>query len=358
LLAPVLIPPALRALTLPLRRSATGEVIRESAGAAVRRTAATAGPVLLTVGFAMLILGMVKTMSPAFGGEDARALGVDTVVTAEGTPGLSDAAVAALPGTVFAGLSTSVFVGTAPVDALGVVPGAVPVRGDTSALTDDTAVVADPRWKAGDTLRLTFPDGAVVPLRVAASAPPGTLTTPVLLPRDLVRAHDPSALTLTAYVRGAPPAAVAGLGVLAQDPVAYSSDDDEDQLVWLFVLVMVGMSVGYTSIAVANTLVMATGDRRRDFRVLRLSGATNRQILRMVGAETGLVVLFGTVIGGLVALPALLGIRAALAGQTGVDVRLVVPWPEIGVVVAVCAALALGAALLATRRTLHRVQPR
>jgi putative ABC transport system permease protein len=363
LLAPVLIPPALRALTFPLRRSATGEVVRESAGAAVRRTAATAGPVLLTVGFAMLILGMVKTMSPAFGGEDARALGVDTVVTAEGTPGLSDAAVAAMPGTVFAGLSTSVFAnGSVPLDALGVVPGAVPMRGDASALTDGTVVVADRRWRAGDTLRLTFPDGAVVPLRVAASVEPGTLTTPVLLPRDLVRAHDPSALTLTAYVRGAPPAAVAGavggFGALAQDPVAYSSDDDEDQLVWLFVLVMVGMSVGYTSIAVANTLVMATGDRRRDFRVLRLSGATNRQILRMVGAETGLVVLFGTVVGGLVALPALLGIRAALAGQTGVDVRLVVPWPEVGVVVAVCAVLALGAALLATRRTLHRAQPR
>jgi putative ABC transport system permease protein len=362
LLAPVLIPPALRALTFPLRRSATGEVVRESAGAAVRRTAATAGPVLLTVGFAMLILGMVKTMSPAFGGEDARALGVDTVVTADGTPGLSDAAVAAIPGTVFSGLSTSVFAGKVPLDALGVVPGTAPVRGDASALTGDTAVVADPRWKAGDTLRLTFPDGVVVPLRVAASVEPGTLTTPVLLPRDLVRAHDPSALTMTAYVRGAPPAAVArtvaGFGALVQDPLAYSSDDDEDQLVWLFVLVMVGMSVGYTSIAVANTLVMATGDRRRDFRVLRLSGATNRQILRMVGVETGLVVLFGTVIGGLVALPALLGIRAALAGQTGVDVRLVVPWSEVGVVVAVCAVLALGAALLATRRTLHRAQPR
>ncbi|MEV0718836.1 FtsX-like permease family protein [Asanoa sp. NPDC050611] len=359
LLAPVLIPPVLRALTFPLRRSATGEVVRESAGTAIRRTAATAGPILLTVGFATLILGMVKTMSPAFGGEDARALGVDTIVTADGTPGLSDAAVAALPGTVLSGLSTQVFVDGTPVDALGVVPGAVPVRGDAGALTADTAVVADPRWQAGDTLRLTFPDGEAVPLRVAASVEPGTLTTPIVLPRDLVRAHDPSALTLTAYVRGVPPTAVpGGPGVRAQDPLAYTAGDDEDQLVWLFVLVMVGMSVGYTSIAVANTLVMATGDRRRDFRVLRLSGATSRQVLRMVGAETALVVVFGTAVGALVALPALLGIRAALAEMTGVAVRLVVPWPELSVVVAVCAGLALGAALLATRRTLHHAQPR
>ncbi|GIF65551.1 ABC transporter permease [Asanoa ishikariensis] len=360
LFAPVVIPPALRALTLPLRRSATGEVVRENAGAAVRRTAATAGPVLLTVGFAVLILGMVKTMSPAFGGEDARALGVDVVVTADGTPGLSDTAVAGLPGTVLSGLSTQVFVnGKTPSDALGVVPGAVPVAGDAAALAAGTVVVADPRWRPGDTLRLTFADGEIVPLRVAASVPPEALPTPLLLPRDLVRQHDPSALTQTAYVRGAPVSAVpAGLGVLAQDPLTYSSNDDEDGLVWIFVLVMVGMSVGYTSIAVANTLVMATGDRRRDFRVLRLSGATNRQILRMVGTETALVVLFGTAVGFLVALPALFGIRSALAGQTGADVRLILPWPELSVVVAVCAVLALGASLLATRRTLHRVQPR
>ncbi|MEV4533307.1 FtsX-like permease family protein [Asanoa sp. NPDC049518] len=359
LFAPVVIPPALRTLTLPLRRSATGEVVRESAGAAVRRTAATAGPVLLTVGFAMLILGMVKTMSPAFGGDDARTLGVDAVVTADGTPGLSDAAVDRLPGTVLSGLSTQVFVAGTARDALGVAPGAVPVAGDAGTLAAGTVVVADPRWQVGDTLRLTFADGVVAPMRVAASLPPEALPTPLLLPKDLVRQHDPSALTLTAYVRGAPPTAVpAGLGVLAQDPLDYSANDDEDQLVWLFVLVMVGMSVGYTSIAVANTLVMATGDRRRDFRVLRLSGATDRQILRMVGTETALVVLFGTAIGALVALPALLGIRSALAGQTGVNVRLIVPWLEVGVVVAVCAALALGAALLATRRTLHRAQPR
>ncbi|GAA1846385.1 FtsX-like permease family protein [Asanoa iriomotensis] len=344
LLSPVLIPPVLRALTFPLRRSATGEVVRESAGTAIRRTAATAGPVLLTVGFATLILGMVKTMSPALGAEDARAFGADAVVTAEGTPGLSDAAVAALPGTVRSGLSTQVFVAGAPVDALGIA---------------DSVVTADPRWRVGDTLRVTFADGEVVPLRVAASAEPGAQPTPLALPRDLVRAHDPSALTLTAYVRGAPPTAVPdGLGVRAQDPLTYSANDDEDGLVWLFVLVMVGMSVGYTSIAVANTLVMATGDRRRDFRVLRLSGATSRQILRMVGAETALVVVFGTAVGALVALPALLGIRAALAEMTGADVRLVVPWAELSVVVAFCAGLALGAALLATRRTLHRAQPR
>ncbi|MDG4821461.1 FtsX-like permease family protein [Asanoa sp. WMMD1127] len=356
LLAPVVIPPVLRVLTAPLRRSATGEVVRESAGAAVRRTAATAGPILLTVGFAMLILGMVKTMSPALGGEDARALSVDAVVTADGAPGLSDAAVAGLPGTVLSGLSTQVFAdGSEPLDALGVVPGAVPVPG----VRGDAVVVADPRWRAGDELRLTFADGESVSLRVDASVAPSALPSPLLLPRDLVRAHDPSALTSTAYVRGASPAAVPpGLGVLAQDPLAYSSNDDEDQLVWLFVLVMVGMSAGYTSIAVANTLVMATGDRRRDFRVLRLSGATDRQILRMVGTETGLVVLFGTAVGMLVALPALAGIRAALAGQTGADVRLIVPWAELGVVVVVCAGLALGAALLATRRALHRAQPR
>jgi len=376
LLAPVVLPPVVRLLTVPLRSSATGTVVRGSAVTAVRRTAATAGPVLLTVGFAVLILGMVRTMSPALGASDARALDVSTVVTPSSTPGLSDAAVDALPATVLAGLSTSVFAvsggrAPAPLDALGVDPAAVPAMGagwkvsagSLADLTPSSVVVAAgaaaaAHWRAGGTASLILADGEVVTLRVAAVVAEGSLPVRVVLPRPVVRTHDPSALTATAYVRGATPAevspALAGLGAEAQDPLAFAAADDEDRLVWLFVLVMIGMSVGYTSIAVANTLVMATGDRRRDFRALALSGATRRQILRMVGVETAVVVAIGTAIGALVALPALLGVRAALASQTEAAVSLVIPWPELAGVVGLCAVLALSAALLTTGRMLHR----
>ena len=50
-------------------------------------------------------------------------------------------------------------------------------------------------------------------------------------------------------------------------------------LVWIFVLLLIAVSVGYTAIAIANTLMMANADRLHDLWVLRLAGATKRQTL-------------------------------------------------------------------------------
>ena len=66
-------PAVVRLVTWPLARRA-GPPACWSGGllAAVRRTASTAAPVLATVGFAVLITGMVQTMAAAFAAERAR----------------------------------------------------------------------------------------------------------------------------------------------------------------------------------------------------------------------------------------------------------------------------------------------
>lgn len=56
-----------------------------------------------------------------------------------------------------------------------------------------------------------------------------------------------------------------------------------------------------------------------------LVGATPRQVLWTVAAETAFVVALGSVLGALTALPSLLDLRAGLSGTLGVPVRLVVP---------------------------------
>ena len=66
------------------------------------------------------------------------------------------------------------------------------------------------------------------------------------------------------------------------------------------------------------------------------------------------MVLVGVALGVAVALPALFGIRSALAESVGGPVALVLPWPVLGAVVAVCAGLALTAGVTATRLTLRR----
>lgn len=60
---------------------------------------------------------------------------------------------------------------------------------------------------------------------------------------------------------------------------------------------LVGMIVAYTAISVVNTLVLATARRRREFALLRLSGSTRAQVLRMMGMEGALVAIIGIALG-------------------------------------------------------------
>jgi putative ABC transport system permease protein len=111
-------------------------------------------------------------------------------------------------------------------------------------------------------------------------------------------------------------------------------------------------------VAIVNTMVMSAAGRVRDLAVLRLSGATGRQVLGTVAAESVLVVLLGTGLGLVVALPALLGMRRAFATAMHADVPLVVPWALILGVIAVCLALAACAAVLAARPAVQRAARR
>jgi putative ABC transport system permease protein len=351
--APAWIPPVMRVLAAPLGwgAGATGLLVRESAVAAVRRTAATVAPVLLTVGFATLVFGLVATASPAFGTADARASGAVAVVApVDGTPGLTDAAVATVRSAEPPVLFSSAFVAVA-----GRPPVAVDVAGtDAAGLVTAASVAAANGWRTGAPATLVMASGERVSYPVTAVRPDAELPSPVVLPRAVVRAHDRSALTPHVFAAERPSwPSSAPVGARVEDPLAFSSDDEEDRLVWLFALVMIALSAGYTGIAVANTIVMATGDRRADFAALRRAGATARQVVRAVTAETGLVVLVGVALGLAVALPALLGIRAALAESMGGPVALVLPWEALGPVVATCAGLALVAATAATRATLR-----
>ena len=364
-LAPVVIPPLVRALMWPftLGRGATGMVVRESARVAVRRTASTAAPVLLTVGFGTLILGFAATMTGAYGTGERERTGAAVIVTPDGVPGLSDAAVAAaggptlLPSTVYDGQRGA-------VEAAGV--SATDVRWSGALLTARSGSLerlgTDPLgvaaadwvgWPVGSTHQVTFPDGvraSVTVLAVLDGSP-----APVLLSRDTVRAHDSSALTTTAYVLTGAAADVqhrlAGLGARATDLTdrSGSSDEEEDRLVQIFVWILVGVATGYTGLAVATTLLMATVARARDLALLRLAGATAGRVRAVVAAESALVVAVGTILGLAVATAAIAGLRAGLSASIGAPVALVIPWPSVALVVGCCLALATAASVLSAQ---------
>ncbi|WP_394360166.1 FtsX-like permease family protein [Amycolatopsis sp. SB7-3] len=190
-------------------------------------------------------------------------------------------------------------------------------QGDLTALTGRTVALPEVFAKdfgrgLGDTLSLRLGDGAPVDVKVVAvtSQRPGFES--LLLPADLLAPHTTAGLAPQMLVRAAPdvdPAALterlreatAGLPVSVGDRAALVAAHDKDQAVGAWVnYLLVGMIIAYTVISVANTLVMATVRRRREFGLQRLIGSTRAQVLRMAGFEGGLVALVGIVLGTVV----------------------------------------------------------
>ncbi|MBB6473875.1 ABC transporter permease [Sphaerisporangium rubeum] len=361
LLSPAVVPPVTRLVTWPLTRGrgATGMLVRQNALTAVRRTAATATPVLLTVGCAVLITGLVQTTAAGFALARATAVRAGAVIVPDGTPGLTDAAASA------AGARSSLFTalydaGGTPLSAIGATPELLERAGDTRVVSGsldalrraDQILVAG--WLAagrglrpGSVLPVTFEDGTSASLTVGGVL--GGADADVLLSRDLLRRHDPVVLAAQAYVTGTPAPPGPGARVTGVAAYAAEADAEEDRLVWIATLLLVAVSTVYAGVAIVNTMVMSAAGRARDLTVLRLSGASGRQVLTTVAAESALVVTLGTALGVLVALPALHGVRRAFATAMRADVPLVIPWPLIGTLAAACLFLAACAAVLAAR---------
>jgi putative ABC transport system permease protein len=227
--------------------------------------------------------------------------------------------------------------------------GSLPRAGLATGMAVTAWVARERGWRPGSAVPLTFADGRDATFTVAAVLADRSAPADLLLDRDTVRGHDPSALTSRVYVAGAAAdelaPALVGLGARTLDPVTYAreADTEEGRLVHIFVLALLGLACGYTAIAVGNTLLMATAGRLRDLAVLRLAGATRRQVLATIAGEATLVVSIGALLGLAVAGVALFGVRAGLTDIVDGPVDVVFDWPVVGAVCAVCLALALAA---------------
>ncbi|MGO4756693.1 FtsX-like permease family protein, partial [Streptomyces sp. 2MCAF27] len=98
-----------------------------------------------------------------------------------------------------------------------------------------------------------------------------------------------------------------------------------------------------------NTQVLATTERRKEFMLQRLIGATRRQVLRMMAVEASLVALAGIVLGLLVAGATLIPLSMSVLGTALPGGS---PWILV-VVLAAAAALTLTTTLLAAGAVLR-----
>jgi putative ABC transport system permease protein len=128
-----------------------------------------------------------------------------------------------------------------------------------------------------------------------------------------------------------------------------SASGQGDKTVATVNYVIVGMVTLFCAVMLVNLLVAVIADRRREFTQLLLTGATRRQVLGLVGAESGLLVsvgvLFGTIGGLLTVIPFSLKTTHRVIPHAPVGIYLGV----LGGVVALTLAASLLAARQATR---------
>lgn len=367
--AVALLSPALVRPLVPRLPGVIGLLVRENAVAGVRRTAAVAAPVLVTVALAGSLLGATGTLAQARTAEVRQWTAADFVVTPGNGSTLSADVVERLrqvPGaTVSASAATAVYTledGVALVksEARAVDPGLLgaavrlPVAAGRLADLDDGSIVVTEEWarhRVGQRVRVWLGDGTSRSLRIVAVLATGTGESGVWVgagesggagvDRVDVRVRagaDPE--VVAAGLR-----AVGGVRVLSRAQWVAAASPETNRTTRLGVFLVLGIALLYTGVSLANTLVMAAAERRRELVALRLAGATGGQILRLTAAEALTVVGVGAVLGLAVTVVNLAGMWGALR-LVSAPAALEVPWPALGAVTAACAVLAVGAAVV------------
>jgi len=374
LLAPFLVGP----LTRPFGGGTAGMLIRADIRTGPGRAAAAVVPALIIVGLSVSILGSSDTSNAAAdAGLHEQASAADYVVLpAAGTPGLTTALVDRID--AIGGLDATAVTQTSllahepaitrfhfeapmpiPFAAIGIDRASpaltLPVREGSLADLDARTIAVDTSWHEhlGATMSLWRPDGTPVSLRVVAILAPSRSGVSLVV----TAGNAGDAMPSVVYVRLDGDAAGAAVGALqtvarqADDRVVPASRwsaavaDQQNEQNQVGLELLLGIAIAYSAIGIASTSLMSTSGRRPELALLRLTGATRRQIAWILTAES-LALTFAAVaasaaISGLV----LGGLWVAFARAAGFT-PIVVPWLLIGAITGASALIGVVASTL------------
>jgi putative ABC transport system permease protein len=113
---------------------------------------------------------------------------------------------------------------------------------------------------------------------------------------------------------------------------------------------LLAISVVIALVGIANTLGLSVLERGREHALLRALGLTRRQLRRMLATEAALLAAVATLLGtALGAVFAWAGVQALVVPAID-GAGLVLPWAQLGLVVAAATGAGLAAAVLPARR--------
>jgi putative ABC transport system permease protein len=315
----------------------TGRLAAANAAASARRLAPVVSSLVLAVGLGGSMWFVQTSIAHRTAEQSHAGLRADFVVTGQGLPAGTVAALRRVPGVhAVTGVVQSVVIdrsgggtqytaqgidGSGATFDLGVTSGSLAdLRPGTVAL--DRLTADEVHAHVGGEFRAWYPDGTPVVLRVVAVYSRGLGFAAVTLPAQALAPYT-SGLTSLAFVNADPSARpglaqvldrlAPGASIVNRADYQAALNKDLAQNAWSN-QVVVGVLLVYVGIAAVNTLAMAAMGRRRELATLRLAGTTRSQILRMVRAEQALLLTVGLLIGGAVAAATLLPMVRGLTG--------------------------------------------
>ncbi|MFI0812183.1 ABC transporter permease [Streptomyces echinatus] len=351
LLGPLLVKAAALLLAGPLRLTGHGGrlAIANLRGNAARM-ASVVTPLALLVGMTCTVLFVQATLGNAARTQAREGITADWVVAAQGVgvPGEAAERLRARHDTVTEVVRTTVRVGLDKYVAQGVTPAGLTrtwdpgvTAGSLDRLGPGTVAVSElaadqQHLRPGSTLKLTLGDGTPATLTVAAVYTRGLGFGDLTFAHDLVAHHVDNPLAssvLVSTTRTQTELATTlrefpGLRILSPAAADALQADRQQANAEVNYLAM-GLVLAFTAIAVVNTLAMSVAERVREFALLRLAGATRRQVLRMLRTEALSVLFLATSLGSGIALAVL---TAFSVGMTGRAAPTVTPLLYVGVV--------------------------
>ncbi|MFF7886965.1 FtsX-like permease family protein [Streptomyces sp. NPDC020794] len=374
LLGPLLVRAAVAVLGGPLGLTGpSSRLARANLRGHAARMASVVTPLTLLIGMTCTVLFVQPTLGNAARAQAREGIRADWVVAAQG-PGVPAEAARRLRtqhDTVTEVVRTTVRVGLDKYAAQGVTPRGLTrtwdpdvTAGSLKKLTEDTVAVSELaadqlHLKPGSPLQLTLGDGTPATPTVVAVYAKGLGFGDLTFAHDLVARHVDNPLATSVLVSTARTQTqlattlreFPGIHVLAPaaaDSIQAARQQANAEVNYL----AMGLVLAFTAIAVVNTLAMSVSERVREFALLRLAGATRRQVLGMLRTEALSVLLLATALGSGIALAVL---TAFSVGMTGRAAPAVTPLVYV-TVIALAGLLALVATALPGRVAL-RVRP-
>ena len=351
LLASVLLGPAIARpftwlLSWPMQRlgRATGRLATSNTRTNPRRVASIATPLMLTVALGSTVVLSKATAHQEMTEQSEQRIVAQAVISADdqGLPqdlarqleespdvlAVSSTEATAIAGGNGGGQGVMQAQAIDP-DSFGKVLDVGVTEGSIDELRGATIAVREGAWPhlgdVGELVKIRLGDTTRVQVKIVAEYDRGLGFGDVILPRDLVRGHTTSNFDDTVYVALKPGADLDALRTFVTNALPGAVVDSKEQYVdrlsdaatdqAMQVFVVLGVILLFSSLAIVNALSMAIGQRVREFELLRLVGASRRQIVAMIRLETLIILGFGLILGLAVSVPALVIPSLVFSGQ-------------------------------------------